>query len=390
MISSLRQLQRRCLIAAGVAGSLLVTSQVGVGGASASPSSNAPAPIATTLENSYGYWATLPMGHLSDPLNTFWQLLVRPRGSARWQDVTSFGVATNGGLVMTSPSETSLMVGTLPSNLLTFSTVASTSIGSKSWTSAPPPPALARSTNALTGNANGERLALVGKASSRKVLIETTGKSAWKLLATVKQLSEPAGHQCGLTSLTTVLLTNSGSLIGGACQRPGVIPLLSGDSSSWHLTAPRPPSALNTYTFTVLGTYSEPSAVLALMSASTRTATRLVIARRDAGQSHWSVTAGPMIVGSPTIESIGPSPDGVFVLYQKGYARHLVASNSTGTWTSLPEPPKGTATVSFGPSGEVQALVVNQSTLNVFTLEASKNWRKVQVMRVGIEYGSSG
>ena len=59
------------------------------------------ASLATTTSSSRGSWAVVPMGHLGDPLNTFWQLFFRPRGATRWIDkAASLAIATNGGIVM--------------------------------------------------------------------------------------------------------------------------------------------------------------------------------------------------------------------------------------------------------------------------------------------------
>ena len=83
--------------------------------AAAAPSANAgagppslptslalPTPLATSVPAGGGTWATVAMGDLGQPLNTFWQLLFRPAGTM-WSDhVEATAVATNGGLVLAS------------------------------------------------------------------------------------------------------------------------------------------------------------------------------------------------------------------------------------------------------------------------------------------------
>ena len=95
------------------------------GGSPPHDSASAPTfttPLATSLPTSAGTWASVPMGHLDQPLNTFWQLLFRPSGGGPWSShVQATAVATNGGLVLASPHASGLIAGVLPSNLLTFS-----------------------------------------------------------------------------------------------------------------------------------------------------------------------------------------------------------------------------------------------------------------------------
>ena len=92
-----------------------------------------PTPLATSVQAGGGTWATVAMGDLGQPLDTFWQLLFRPSRASSWSDrVEATAVATNGGLVLASGSN-SLVVGVRPSNNLTFSPLISTSDGGRSW-----------------------------------------------------------------------------------------------------------------------------------------------------------------------------------------------------------------------------------------------------------------
>ena len=60
-----------------------------------------PTPLATSIQTAQGTWATVAMGHLDDPDNTFWQLFFRPAGSIAWSNqVEATATATNGGLVL--------------------------------------------------------------------------------------------------------------------------------------------------------------------------------------------------------------------------------------------------------------------------------------------------
>ncbi len=87
-----------------------------------------PTPLATSVQTSAGTWATVPMGNLQQPLNTFWQLFFRAPGAASWSNkVEAAATATNGGLVLASAEGRSVIVGIRPSARLTFSHLITTS-----------------------------------------------------------------------------------------------------------------------------------------------------------------------------------------------------------------------------------------------------------------------
>lgn len=100
------------------------------------PGAGAPSfttPLATSVQVGGSTWATVAMGDLNQPLNTFWQLMFRPEGSSTWSDrVEATAVATNGGLAMAT-SASSLIVGVRPSDDLTFSPLISTTDSGRSW-----------------------------------------------------------------------------------------------------------------------------------------------------------------------------------------------------------------------------------------------------------------
>ena len=75
-----------------------------------------PTPLATSVQTAAGTWATIPMGHLGQPLNTFWQLFFQPPGATSWSNqVEATATATNGGLVLASAGDRSVIVGVRPS-----------------------------------------------------------------------------------------------------------------------------------------------------------------------------------------------------------------------------------------------------------------------------------
>ncbi|HEY1971423.1 MAG TPA: hypothetical protein VGH89_25945, partial [Pseudonocardia sp.] len=91
------------------------------------------APVPTVVANSTGTWVTLPMGHLDDPLNTFWQLLYRPAGSSHWTDqVEATAAATNSGLALAATGGRAV-VAVRPSDRLVFSPLIDTTNGGQTW-----------------------------------------------------------------------------------------------------------------------------------------------------------------------------------------------------------------------------------------------------------------
>ena len=158
------------------------------GGSPARTSESAPAlatPLATSLPTSAGTWVSVPMGHLEQPLNTFWQLLFRPAGGGPWSNhVQATAVATNGGLVLASPHGTALIVGVRPSNLLTFSPLIYSVTPGRSWFSGLLPDGLAARPDALAADSPSHMLALVNAHAGAQVLTSTGGLSTWRTSVT--------------------------------------------------------------------------------------------------------------------------------------------------------------------------------------------------------------
>ena len=113
------------VIAAGVLGA--VASALPAGGATV------PALPASGVSTADGSWSALPMGQLSEPSNTFWELFHAVPGSSHWTLVTPEGTADNGGLVA-GVSGGSVAAGVLPRALLHFSaTVVEPVTAGPSW-----------------------------------------------------------------------------------------------------------------------------------------------------------------------------------------------------------------------------------------------------------------
>ena len=209
---------------------------------SAAPS--IPTPLATSIQTSAGTWATVAMGRLDEPLNTFWQLLFRPSGSASWSNqVKATAVATNGGLVLASPGGRGLLVGVRPTNLLTFSPLIYTSDAGRSWSTGLLADGLAERPDALAADSASRMLALVNARAEAQVLASTGGPSRWRTSVTTRTLaSTAAGRLCGLSRITAVGYMTETPLAGASCSRPGVLGIFAIPVGTWHLLEAPPPN----------------------------------------------------------------------------------------------------------------------------------------------------
>jgi hypothetical protein len=352
----------------------------------------ASASLATSIETSAGSWAAIPMGHLDEPLNTFWQLLFRPRGSERWSDKASgLAVATNGGLVLATVGRRSLAVGVRPANLLDFSPLLVTSDAGSSWSPASPISALAKQPDALAIGAGGRALALTSEGSRDEVIESSDRLEGWRELTTSTELkSSSAARACGPVSMTAVAVAATTSVIGADCGRAGVVGIFSEAEGRWRLTGPTLPSSLHDGVVDVLALEPTSSGLCAILAVSNGRDTRLEAAWADASMK-WSLS--PVLdLRSGQVRSVGSDGDkGVFVLASGSASGSIdVLTGPAAAWNGLPTPPEGTETLVFGAAGRVDALSVADTVFTDWVLGgSSSHWTRAQVMAVPIQFGSS-
>lgn len=350
-------------------------------------------PLATSVHADGATWATLPMGDLDQRLNSFWQLLERPDGSARWSNqVEATAVATNGGIAF-APAATSLTAAVLPSQELHFSPLVVTSDSGGSWSSAVLDAPLRAVPDALagdgTGDGTGDVLALVGTVDDSEVLQSTGGDARWRSLVRQSQLAAgPGGRRCGLSELTAVAEVDGADVIGGACDHPGTTGIFVDGADGWRLDGPALPGGLAAGRVQVLSLWSAGSGLTAVVAVSHGRGVDLASAWWAPGGS-WQVSA-PLALSAGQLLSLGPDgASGVFALIRvAGRSAVELDSGPSGSWTVLPAPPAGTATLAFVPGTAPQALVVHQAVLTVWSLGAA-GWGRGQTLDVSIQYGSS-
>ncbi len=166
--------------------------------------SESPSALATSVQTSAGTWATVPMGHLDQPLNTFWQLFFRASGTSSWSNAPStLALATNGGLIIATPDGQSVEVGIRPANRLTFSTLLTASPTQSSWTTGLLPAGLAADNSLATDSLSGSSAALLNDGDAVRAVSSARGLSTRRTLTTEASLaSSSAGRHWGLDSVT--------------------------------------------------------------------------------------------------------------------------------------------------------------------------------------------
>lgn len=362
-------------------------------GATPAPPPDLPVPTAaTSVVPGRGSWATVAMGHLGDPANTFWQLLHSPDGSSQWTDrVAVTAVATNGGIVVatTGPDVAAAVV---PSQALRFSPVVASTDGGRHWATGLIGAGIAPGAGSLALGPGGRAAALAGPASDPQVQVSSGPLTAWRTVATLRSLAAtPAGRACGLVRVETVSYGASGPEVGATCRHPGVVGLFRySPSAGWTADGPHLPAARSDATEVLSDDVTGPQSSITVAVAGPR-GTSLVPAWRSA-PGGWATGVPLPLAAHARLDAVVAGPGSrLWVLSNHGPALDLDTTAGPGApWTRYPAPPAGTATVSPGPGGAVTALAVDAATLTTWTATSPPSaWRKGQVLEVPIAYGSS-
>jgi hypothetical protein len=384
------------------------------------------APLATSFGGAGGRaWAIVAMGGSAADENLFWELFTRPAGSTQWTLVTPPGVADNGGLVAAGAAGQGLDVAFRPSQGLTFSPLALTGDGGKTWGTglvdasvAAVPDALALGGGrmlALLGDGAIDQAATVGSGSAAATQPAASAGPWTRLAAPGAVAASPAGRACQVTGLTAVSVTASGTpLVAASCARPGVAGIFVPAGAGWRAAGPALTGRLAAQPVKVLRLTQYPASSgtavgkpaagksgagnsgaaagqpvagnIALLAAGTGSAASLVAAWTTDG-THWTVSL-PLPAGGQVVASgAGPGATGAWVLLSGGRAESVAGPGAA--WRALPAPPRGTAVLADGPAGGLDALKVSGGTLTVFQLTAAGAWREIQAISVPVEYGSS-
>ena len=365
-----------------------------------------PLSLSTSVATADGTWAVALLGGSAARHNNFWQLVVRPAGSATWRLATPPGVASNGGLVLATEGR-QVLAGFRPSQGLVFSPLASTANDGLTWSQevldaalADTPDALAATpsssaggadagTAATNGGSGGGYLALLANGTVERA---GPGAAAWSRLASLRSLATaPAGRRCAPSGLTAVAFTPAGTpLAAGNCTRSGVAGIFaySPGTGGWRAAGPTVPSALAARPVQVLRLTSTAAGETALLAAGSGQSAQLLAAWSGNG-TRWTVSS-PLRLAAGPVQAAGFSVTGAAWVLLDG--RHADTITGPGApWRSLPQVPVHTSVLAFGPDANLDALATLGSGLAVWSLAGgSASWRETQTVQVPVQYGSSG
>jgi hypothetical protein len=336
------------------------------------------------------------MGHFSEQDNTFWELFHAVPASPRWTLVTPEGTADNGGLVA-GVSGNSIAAGVLPSALLRFSPLSSSSDGGSSWRPVFLPGGLARSADALAIEKSGipAGLAVLHDGS---VLTAAKSLGSWVPLVSTAALRR-AAPSCDVSAITAVAFSAAGApLVATGCERGARVGLFSQTDGSWHLAGPTLAVGRARGATDVLRLETSGGVTTLLASVGGAAHEALEVAWTE-GDSVWTMSAPLRVPSADSVRASAVGADGrVAVLVSMPKSKRAVFAVGPGgrAWSSLPPPPPGAAGLVLpGDTSTVDApavdvFSVDGSALRVFALTPSgATWSRVQTTQVPIPYGSS-
>jgi hypothetical protein len=343
-----------------------------------------------------GSWLTLPMGKLSEQDNTFWELFHAVPASSRWTLVTPEGTADNGGLVA-GVSGNSVAAGVLPSALLRFSPLSSSSDGGSTWSPVFLPGGLARVADALAIERSGTS---AGLAVLHDGSVMTAGKSlgSWAPLVSTAALRR-AAPSCDVSAIAAVAFSAVGApLVATGCERGARVGLFGQTDGSWHLAGPTLAVGGGKGATDVLRLETS-GGLTTLLAAVGGAGHEALEAAWMEGDSVWTMSAPLPVLSADSVRASAVGADGrVAVLVSRSKSKRAVFDVGPGgrAWSSLPPPPSGASGLVLpGDSPTVDApaadvFSVNGSELRVFALTPSgATWSRVQTTQVPIPYGSS-
>jgi hypothetical protein len=339
----------------------------------------------------------IPMGHLDDPANTFWELFLRKAGSKAWVLRTPPGVADNGGVVVSLPAQGPLTAGFLPSANLEFSPLAQSADSGKTWSTGELPAGLVASPDALAANTAGGLLALVSTGAGT-VLSSPGDLRSWTTLVTKGDLAG-AVPGCRVSAITAVSFDATGQpLLGVGCATAGRIGILSRSSASqatqataWQNVGPTLAGGQpGTATVVRLEDTAQGMAGVAAVKSSDRWWLVAFWGQGSLGQ--WVQSTAAPVPSGWTLEStaVGGDQRGVTVMLAAGDRRRVEQLSGPGAaWVTLAPAPAGAGAVAAVGS-EVDTFVSSGSQITVWAwTPGATGWSRTAVTTVPVQYGSS-
>jgi len=382
--------RRTCRAAASAAAAAVSAGALALAAAGPATAAATLAPLAGGAATASGSWAVVAVGHLSDPLNTFWQLLFLGGAGGRWKLVTPPGVADNGGLTGAFPASGPVTIGVEPSQELGFSPLARSSDGGAHWATGLVPSGLAAVPDALAVSA-GSVVALT-RAHGGTVLASTWPGASWVQVTTRASLVTVPGA-CAPVRLGAVAVSASGTpFVGATCVQRGRVGVFTRTGARWQQIGPRLGTPLAGSAATLLRLTVVGQQLVALAETTGRGGGALVVLWRPVAGGAWTVSAPwPVSTSSgPLVSAVGPGVAYVVLLGTPGAPTPVSIAGPGRGWTPLPAAPVGTAALA-PVAGGVDAFSVKGARVTVSALDAGAHgWQRLQVLDVPLAYGSSG
>jgi hypothetical protein len=249
-------------------------------------------PLARSFGGTGTSWAVLAMGHLGDPVNTFWEMFHWSGGSSSWELATPPGVASNGGLVAAISSSGTVTAGFEPSQGLRFSPLSQTPDLGATWSQGLVPGALAPVPDALATSGGPRYLALL-RTDGSEVVANSGDLTSWTTVTALRTLAtDPSTSSCVITGLTGVTYSTDGDpVVGTECargSRPGIFESVNGE---WRSVGPTLPASASG-PIRVLRLLDTPAGVAALVSTGKASAPTLFALWSNASMRTWQVSPG--------------------------------------------------------------------------------------------------
>jgi hypothetical protein len=307
--------------------------------------------------------------------------------------VTPEGVADNNGIVAGMSSGV-IVTGVLPSQLLRFSPLASSTDGGMTWNPALFPGALASRPDALAIGASGTGdLGLMGS----KVLRSTPSLTAWSPLVSLSTLAR-RDPGCGAQQLDAVASGPGGEpLVAVACRDGGAAGVFTSSGGTWEQIGTHLGGAWRDASISVLRLQST-SVGTSVLVAATSGSRRALAALWRSASGQWSESPVMGLMRGESLRASAAGAAGSFaVLVGAGRATSVKTVAPGRSWLPLPATPGGA--VSIAAAATVPAALaadsydlftVQGARLGVFTLNpAGTEWIRVQSTLVPLAYGSS-
>ena len=339
-----------------------------------------------------GNFATLAMGHIGDPLETFWQLFVQRTGSRSFLDESvALAIATNGGLLLGPGDPHQMSVAARPSVKLQFTPVLTQRGTTTDWTPGAPLPGAATA----FATKSGALIAIVGSGASASLVEASRSGSGWHTIATLKTLEHLTPlARCGPIALTAAAFGPSGDpMIGLACAKDSSSGLYELHAGVWRSIAPSTSMAQGT------------DSVLYLTSNAGATTGIICVTAGDerhlyglsSSPTKFEVTSLGLVRGPLSITGMGSTPQGgAWITYNSSpsIVNGFFVTAPGVRSRAIPAITSQAASLLVLSNGTIESLSLaeagNGMRLAQLTGSTAPTWKTLKLATIAIPYGASG